>query len=86
MRLTDDFLLLTDSLPLLHSFAAVAHAGLPSYGCTINPSKTQSTVPLHVIGPDGTAVDIQPVDSQSVRLGGLLTNHKQLLAHYIRWR
>ena len=40
MRYTDDFFFCTTSRERAAAFSNILHAGLPEYGCTINPSKT----------------------------------------------
>lgn len=51
MRLTDDFLLLSEDERLAHAFAQVMHRGEPSYNVVVTPVKTESSFPVTIHAP-----------------------------------
>jgi hypothetical protein len=48
MRLTDDFVLVTECPRQAAAFARVTHGGLPDYNCAVAPAKTESSFPVTV--------------------------------------
>lgn len=50
LRLIDDFLLITTSLPKATQFITTMHSGVPAYGVTVNPSKSLVNFPVTING------------------------------------
>lgn len=70
MRLTDDFLLVSDTREVAVAFAQAMLGGFPSYGCEVNPKKTLVNFPLTVSLRAGERVTLRRVSGWNVFTGG----------------
>uniref|UniRef100_A0A8C7T3E5 Telomerase reverse transcriptase n=1 Tax=Oncorhynchus mykiss TaxID=8022 RepID=A0A8C7T3E5_ONCMY len=75
MRLVDDFLLITPDLSQAQTFLKTLMAGVPRYGCVVNPQKVAVNFPLGEWGSCPAGVRLLPLHCLFPWCGLLLNTH-----------
>ncbi|XP_052325077.1 telomerase reverse transcriptase isoform X1 [Oncorhynchus keta] len=75
MRLVDDFLLITPDLSQAQTFLKTLMAGVPQYGCVVNPQKVAVNFPLGEGGSCPAGVRLLPLHCLFPWCGLLLNTH-----------
>uniref|UniRef100_A0AAZ3RT47 Telomerase reverse transcriptase n=1 Tax=Oncorhynchus tshawytscha TaxID=74940 RepID=A0AAZ3RT47_ONCTS len=75
MRLVDDFLLITPDLSQAQTFLKTLMAGVPRYGCVVNPQKVAVNFPLGEGGSCPAGVRLLPLHCLFPWCGLLLNTH-----------
>nr|XP_046217316.1 telomerase reverse transcriptase isoform X2 [Oncorhynchus gorbuscha] len=75
MRLVDDFLLITPDLSQAQTFLKTLVAGVPQYGCVVNPQKVAVNFPLGEGGSCPAGVRLLPLHCLFPWCGLLLNTH-----------